>query len=197
MVSKLTISITGIPHFRLIRGDKIDVKYDPFDITVAYAYVQGEWVKCFSRYLWELSGHSVRELMIAASELRKLNKIHFQKFGEITARKLVAFFKRIEMKEALLTPPWLSAKKAIEQQRIKDAELKQVISIVEGKSIEVEHIEDSSNFSVFEDPTEAAKKGLEKGICGSCPLKLSQTGACFVNLLYVILHINLYNINNS
>ncbi len=34
-------------------------------------------------------------------------------------------------------------------------------------------------------PTEAAKKGLEKGICGACPLKLSQTGACFVNLLPV------------
>ncbi|MEO0838270.1 MAG: hypothetical protein AAF063_05135 [Cyanobacteria bacterium J06643_5] len=34
-------------------------------------------------------------------------------------------------------------------------------------------------------PTEAAKKGLEKGICGTCPLKLSQTGACFVNLLPV------------
>ena len=34
-------------------------------------------------------------------------------------------------------------------------------------------------------PTEAAKKGLEKGICGDCPLKLSQTGACFVNLLPV------------
>lgn len=101
--------------------------------------------------LWELSGHSVRELMIAASELRKLNKIHFQKFGEITAKKLVAFFKRIEMKEALLTPPWLSAKKAIEQQRLKDAELKQVIAIVEGKSIEVEHIEDSPNFSAFGD----------------------------------------------
>ena len=34
-------------------------------------------------------------------------------------------------------------------------------------------------------PTDAAKKGLEKGICGDCPLKLSQTGACFVNLLPV------------
>ncbi len=136
--------------FRLIRGNKVDVKYDPFDITVAYAYVQGEWVKCFSRYLWELSEHSVRELMIAACELKKLNKIHFQKFGEITAKKLVAFFKRIEMKEALLTPPWLSAKKAIEQQRLKDAELKQVIAIVEGKSIEVEH-KDSPNFSAFRD----------------------------------------------
>ncbi|MEL6166627.1 MAG: hypothetical protein AAFR37_23765, partial [Cyanobacteria bacterium J06628_3] len=34
-------------------------------------------------------------------------------------------------------------------------------------------------------PTEAAKKGLEKGVCGACPLKMSQAGVCFVNLLPV------------
>jgi hypothetical protein len=32
-------------------------------------------------------------------------------------------------------------------------------------------------------PTSAAKYGLDEGICGSCPLKLSKTGSCYVNLL--------------
>ena len=32
-------------------------------------------------------------------------------------------------------------------------------------------------------PTEAAKKGLDLGICGNCPMKLSQSGSCYVNLL--------------
>jgi hypothetical protein len=32
-------------------------------------------------------------------------------------------------------------------------------------------------------PTYAAKHGFDRGICGSCPLKLSQTGSCYVNLL--------------
>ena len=32
-------------------------------------------------------------------------------------------------------------------------------------------------------PTEAAKKGLDSGICGNCPMKLSQSGSCYVNLL--------------
>ena len=31
-------------------------------------------------------------------------------------------------------------------------------------------------------PTEAAKKGLDQGICADCPMKSSQTGACYVNL---------------
>ena len=34
-------------------------------------------------------------------------------------------------------------------------------------------------------PTSAAKNGLDQGICGSCSLKLSQTGSCYVNLLPV------------
>jgi putative transposase len=124
--------------FSLIRGKKVDVKYDPFDITVAYAYVQGEWVQCQSRYMWELSGHSVRELMIAACELRKLNKLQNYQFGDVTAKKLAGFFKRIEMEESLLTPAWLQSKKAVQQQRLKDAELKQVIAFISEKPIHPE-----------------------------------------------------------
>ena len=32
-------------------------------------------------------------------------------------------------------------------------------------------------------PTFAASKGLDLGVCGSCPLKLSQVGSCYVHLL--------------
>ncbi|AKG21315.1 hypothetical protein [Calothrix sp. 336/3] len=32
-------------------------------------------------------------------------------------------------------------------------------------------------------PTYAAKHGLDNSICGNCPLKLSKTGSCYVNLL--------------
>ena len=31
-------------------------------------------------------------------------------------------------------------------------------------------------------PTEAAKKGFDKAICGDCPMKLSRLGSCYVNL---------------
>jgi len=32
-------------------------------------------------------------------------------------------------------------------------------------------------------PTFAASRGLDQGVCGSCPLKLSQIGSCYVHLL--------------
>ena len=31
-------------------------------------------------------------------------------------------------------------------------------------------------------PTSAAKRGFDRGICGNCPMKLSQLGSCYVNL---------------
>ena len=34
-------------------------------------------------------------------------------------------------------------------------------------------------------PTEAAKRGLDRGICGDCPMKLSKIRSCYVNLLPV------------
>jgi hypothetical protein len=34
-------------------------------------------------------------------------------------------------------------------------------------------------------PTYAAKEGLDFGICGDCPLKMSEIGSCYVNLLPV------------
>jgi hypothetical protein len=34
-------------------------------------------------------------------------------------------------------------------------------------------------------PTHAAKEGLEVGICGSCPMRMSEIGSCYVNLLGV------------
>lgn len=124
--------------FTRIRNEKVKVKYDPFDITVAYAYVKGEWVKCCSRYLRELEGHSERELMIAAAELKKLNKLQNKQFTDITGKKLAEFFSRIEMEESALTPLWREAKKTVQKQHLKDTERKQVHAQIEGESLELD-----------------------------------------------------------
>jgi hypothetical protein len=112
------------------------VKYDPFDITVAYAYVNKKWVKCSSGYLQELQGHSVRELMIATTELKKLNEIQNRQFSEITGKKLAQFFASVEKEEVALSSPCREAKKAVLAQRRRDLEVKQVHALIEGDSVE-------------------------------------------------------------
>ena len=53
------------------KGAQVPVRYDPFDIGTAYAYVHGRWVKCLSEYHLQLRGHSERELQLASAELHK------------------------------------------------------------------------------------------------------------------------------
>ena len=119
-----------------VRDTDVEVKYDPFDITVAYAYLNKEWVKCSSGYIQELQGHSVRELMIATTELKKLNQIQNRQFSEITGKKLAQFFTSVEKEEVALSAPGREAKKAVLAQRRRDLEVKQVHTLIEGDSVE-------------------------------------------------------------
>lgn len=118
------------------RSTRVEVKYDPFDITVAYAYVNGRWIQCRCGYLQELEGRSQRELMIAAAELKKLNRLQNQQFIEITDQKLAQFFTRLKQEETALTPQERQAKQAVQTQHLRDAELVQVHAQIEGNHLE-------------------------------------------------------------
>ncbi len=89
--------------FALARVEEsyVPVRYDPFDVGVAYAYVQGEWVKCLSEHHLQLRGHSERELQLASSELRKRYQNH-GRGGAITAKRLAEFLASVEAHETLL-----------------------------------------------------------------------------------------------
>ena len=52
----------------------MEVRYDPFDIGVAYALIGGEWVECHSEEYASLRGHTERELAIVTRELRQQNR---------------------------------------------------------------------------------------------------------------------------
>lgn len=121
--------------FKQLRDTRVDVKYDPFDITVAYAYVNDEWIGCHSEYSQELQGCSEREFMLAATELKKLNQIQPEQFDTITGRKLAQFFLKVRQEEFVLTPSWKQAKQLVQVQRLRDAELKQVHAQIEGELI--------------------------------------------------------------
>jgi putative transposase len=85
-----------------VEGTDVLVRYDPFDIGVAYAYVQGNWVKCLSEYYLQLRGHTERELQIASAELRKSHQNHGRGVT-VTAKRLADFLASAEAHEFLLT----------------------------------------------------------------------------------------------
>ncbi|MGK7955404.1 MAG: Mu transposase C-terminal domain-containing protein, partial [Crocosphaera sp.] len=103
-----------------IENTLVPVRYDPFNIGIAYAYVKSQWVECTSQYYIDFQGHTEKELKLASSEIRKRDHNH-SKNNKVSAKKLANFLASAEAQEALL------------QQRTRDFETQQVIQIIEGK----------------------------------------------------------------
>ena len=90
-------------HFRNPAWEtkQVPVRYDPFDIGTAFAFVDREWVECHSEYYAILHGHSEREVHLASEELRKRRQNHSGQFA-VTAKKLAEFLEFVEEEEEIL-----------------------------------------------------------------------------------------------
>ena len=104
-----------------VEATQVPVRYDPLDAGTAYAFVKGRWVRCISEHYARFAGRSEREVMQATVELRRRNQCHGQRFA-VTARKLADFLASVEAEEVLL------------EQRLQDAEAKDVLEIMAGAS---------------------------------------------------------------
>jgi len=98
----------------------VPVRYDAFDITTAYAQVEGRWVTCRSPFV-ALSGHTERELFLATQELRQSAK-RDGKRADLSSARLATHMSKAGANEELL------------QQRWRDLEGKKVFAIIAGQS---------------------------------------------------------------
>jgi putative transposase len=78
---------------------KVPVRYDPFDMSVGYAFVEGRWVKCLSQYASRFSGYTEKEIRFATAEIRRLCQLKGTR-ESINARTLATFLEKIESDEA-------------------------------------------------------------------------------------------------
>lgn len=98
-----------------VEQTRVPVRYDPFDISHAYAYIGGRWVECIGEYHTLLHRHSERELLLASAELRQQHRVHQQHY-QLTARALAEFLQSAE------------AAATLRDQRLRDAELRAVLA---------------------------------------------------------------------
>jgi putative transposase len=101
-----------------VEKTQVSVRYDPFNIGVAYTYVKGQWLTCISQYYSSLAGHTEREIMVASVELRKQYKNSSKKFS-VTASDLAEFLNQAEQQEVVLL------------QRMRDIETKEILSTID------------------------------------------------------------------
>jgi hypothetical protein len=93
----------------------VPVRFDPFDVGTAYAFVNNRWAECHSEYYTTFQSHSERELQLATEALHKRRKNHSDQTG-VTAKKLAEFLESVENEENVLT------------QRLSDLETRSIYS---------------------------------------------------------------------
>ncbi len=98
-----------------IAGTSVRVKYDPFDMGTAYAFVDGKWRECFSEHYSVLKGRSMREVYLATQELKKRLNV-----SSVPTSKLAEFLSSVEDHEVLL------------RQRMTDREQRSILHNING-----------------------------------------------------------------
>jgi putative transposase len=134
-----------------VERTQVPVRYDPFDLGTAYAYVKERWVACRSQYYHVFEGHSERELLLATQELRQQAK-QTQATASLSAKRLADFLADVQAHETLLL------------QRLRDVEGRAVLDAIAGGSTslkgEATAISTSSNLSTHSPLREALEAPL-------------------------------------
>jgi putative transposase len=83
-----------------VQRQQVPVRFDPFDLGTAYAFIGGQWVQCYSAYYGVFQGRSQKELQIISKELRAQNKERGPQF-QISAARLAQAFQDVNSQESV------------------------------------------------------------------------------------------------
>lgn len=78
-----------------VENSKVQVRYDPFNIGIVYAYVNKVWIKCISEHYPLLKSLTEKELKYITSEIRRQKKIHSKNYT-ISAQIIARFIDELD-----------------------------------------------------------------------------------------------------
>jgi len=143
---------------RSVQGTQVPVRYDPFNIGLAYAYVAGRWVQCICEYYLQLRGHTERELQFVSSEVRKRYQNHRGE-SAVTAKRLADLLAQASAHETIL------------MQRLHDLEGRDVFARMNGYHLASDLEEQpcavlTSNATILQDPPKEGAANSSQGLVG-------------------------------
>jgi putative transposase len=104
----------------LVERTRVPVRFDPFDVSIGYAYIAGRWRRCCAP-VEALAGCTERELQILAEEQRKRHRLQDgREQVEITQKQVETFRREAAAHEAVL------------RQQRRDRETKAAFAVLEG-----------------------------------------------------------------
>jgi putative transposase len=106
-----------------VEGSQVPIRYDPYNLGIAYAYVNKRWVQCMSDYHAIFNGKTEKQIQIATKELKIKYQNHSKEF-RVNIKILAEFLRDCDSDELFL-------------QQIKDQELHHHVQIVTNRMSEV------------------------------------------------------------
>jgi len=85
-----------------LAGKSVPVRYEPFDMSVAYAFLEGQWLRCTADAFFQVQGRSEREWQLILEEWRAQQRAHGKKRISINGPLLAGFLEEIATEEQLL-----------------------------------------------------------------------------------------------
>ncbi len=84
------------------KGEYVEVRYDPFDMSLAYAFVQGQWLQCSADAYLSVSGRSEREWEMILDEWREQQRANGRRRVSVDGHELARFLEEVLTEEPLL-----------------------------------------------------------------------------------------------
>jgi putative transposase len=119
------ITVNGLQywHERMmasdIAGQTVPVRFEPYDMGVVYAYIDGQWLGCIADAYAQVHGRSEKEWNLILDEWREHQRQHAQKRVTLNGPLLAQFLQQVEQEETFS----LQHEREYEEQALRSASL--------------------------------------------------------------------------
>jgi hypothetical protein len=110
-----------------VEGKDVDVRFDPFDLSIAYAYIKGKWQKCVSEYATVFRDRTEKEIEQASQIIRRRAQAAGQQVS-VSAGRLAEFLVSADAEESL------------RKQRLQDLALKKTLTCQTSAATETDNL---------------------------------------------------------
>ena len=128
------ITVNGLQYWHecmrspTVFGQTVPVRYEPYNMGFAYAYIDGQWIECIADAFLQVHGRSEHEWTLILEEWREHQRDHNLKRVTLNGPRLAEFLKLLEKDEAWL----LQRNRDLEEQLQREAIGPSGTRIVEG-----------------------------------------------------------------
>ncbi len=119
------ITVNGLQywHERMqasgIAGQTVPVRFEPYDMGVTYAYIDGQWIECIADAYAQVHGRSEKEWNLILDEWREHQRQHAHKRVTLNGPLLAHFLQQVEQEETFS----LQHQREYEEQTLRSASL--------------------------------------------------------------------------